>query len=62
MIETRYVDHVGAYVILPFHRGATCYLNSLIQSMYMTPELREGMFSIDPVELGVDLVSFIRMK
>lgn len=39
-----------------FRRGATCYLNSLIQVMYMTPELRDGIFSIDPNELGLNLV------
>lgn len=38
-------------------RGATCYLNSLIQVMYMSPELRQGLFSIDPMELGLGLVS-----
>ncbi len=38
------------------NQGATCYLNSLIQAMYMTPELRFSMFSIDPAELGVDVV------
>ncbi|KAJ1407377.1 hypothetical protein B484DRAFT_313946, partial [Ochromonadaceae sp. CCMP2298] len=32
------------------NRGATCYLNSLIQAMYMTPELRAGIFAIDPVQ------------
>ena len=25
--------------------------------MYMTPELRTGMFGIDPMELGVSVVS-----
>eukprot|EP01032_Pedospumella_encystans_P025073 gene25073-28345_t len=39
------------------NQGATCYLNSLIQSMYMTPELRAGLFNVDPTDLGVDLVS-----
>lgn len=38
-------------------RGATCYLNSLLQAMYMTPELRAGLFSIDPNDLGVQFVS-----
>eukprot|EP01035_Chromulina_nebulosa_P021140 gene21140-27392_t len=37
------------------NQGATCYLNSLLQSMYMTPELREGIFSLDPDELGVNI-------
>lgn len=35
------------------NQGATCYLNSLIQALYMTPELRQGLFAIDPIELGV---------
>eukprot|EP01035_Chromulina_nebulosa_P064927 gene64927-88816_t len=35
------------------NQGATCYLNSLIQAMYMTPELRNGLFQIDPDELGI---------
>lgn len=39
------------------NQGATCYLNSLLQSMYMTPELRHGLFKINPTELGVDQVS-----
>lgn len=29
------------------NQGATCYLNSLIQLMYLTPELRTGLYSID---------------
>ena len=38
------------------NQGATCYLNSLIQSMYMTPELRHGLFGIDPADLGVQFI------
>jgi ubiquitin carboxyl-terminal hydrolase 40 len=41
------------------NQGATCYLNSLLQSMYMTPELRFGLFQIDPVDLGVEYVSHL---
>lgn len=26
------------------NQGATCYLNSLIQSLYMTPEFRRGIY------------------
>lgn len=37
-------------------RGATCYLNALLQALYMTPELRDGLFSVDPRALHVDLV------
>ena len=40
------------------NQGATCYLNSLLQSMYMTPELRDRLNAVDPVaELGALLVS-----
>ncbi len=38
------------------NQGATCYLNSLIQSLFMTPELRRGLFAVDPVDLGLDNV------
>ena len=38
---------------IPTHTGATCYLNALLQCLYLTPELREGLFSIDPSDLGV---------
>ncbi len=38
------------------NQGATCYLNSLLQSLYMTPELRRGVFSINPLDLGVQYV------
>ena len=48
-----------AVYVLYVCRGATCYLNSLIQAMYMTPELRLGLFAIDPAELGVDVDAMI---
>ena len=45
------------------NQGATCYLNSLIQAMYMTPELRFGLFSVDPKDLGVQLLEeFLQEK
>jgi ubiquitin carboxyl-terminal hydrolase 47 len=31
--------HVGLY-----NQGATCYLNSLLQTLYMTPEFRQAIF------------------
>jgi hypothetical protein len=34
-------------------RGATCYLNSLIQALYMTPELRAGLFDLSLDDLQV---------
>ena len=39
------------------NQGATCYLNALLQSMFMTPELRNAIFRMDPNELGLSLVS-----
>ncbi|CAM9437789.1 unnamed protein product [Choristocarpus tenellus] len=36
------------------NQGATCYLNALLQAMYMTPELRHGLYAVDPRELGGD--------
>lgn len=27
------------------NQGATCYLNSLLQSLFMTPEFRQGLYS-----------------
>ena len=35
------------------NQGATCYLNSLLQACYMTPEFRGGLYSVDPSELNV---------
>ncbi|XP_032823610.2 ubiquitin carboxyl-terminal hydrolase 40 isoform X1 [Petromyzon marinus] len=32
--------------------GATCYLNSLLQTLFHTPEMREAIFSLKPEELG----------
>lgn len=34
------------------NQGATCYLNSLIQTLLLTPELREELFRLGPAELG----------
>ena len=39
------------------NQGATCYLNSLIQAMYMTPELRFGLYAINPGDLGFHLLN-----
>jgi Ubiquitin carboxyl-terminal hydrolase len=35
------------------NQGATCYLNSLLQTLYMTPELRHGLYAVDPEHLGL---------
>eukprot|EP01119_Soliformovum_irregulare_P011982 TRINITY_DN3073_c1_g1_i2.p1 TRINITY_DN3073_c1_g1~~TRINITY_DN3073_c1_g1_i2.p1 ORF type:complete len:1102 (+),score=434.53 TRINITY_DN3073_c1_g1_i2:50-3355(+) len=42
----------GALVGL-LNQGATCYLNSLIQSLYMTPEFKSEIYAMTPEELGV---------
>ncbi|CAN0015052.1 unnamed protein product, partial [Ectocarpus fasciculatus] len=34
------------------NQGATCYLNALLQAIYMTPELRHGLYAVDPKDLG----------
>ncbi|XP_071040771.1 ubiquitin carboxyl-terminal hydrolase 40 isoform X3 [Parasteatoda tepidariorum] len=34
------------------NQGATCYLNSLLQTLVYTPEFREGLFGIPEAELG----------
>ena len=31
------------------HQGATCYMNSLLQSLFMTPEFRAGVYAIPVV-------------
>ena len=33
------------------NQGATCYLNSLLQTCFMTPEIRETIFSVGPADL-----------
>lgn len=34
------------------NQGATCYLNSIIQTLLLTPEFREQLFRLGPDELG----------
>uniref|UniRef100_A0A3P8ZT64 USP domain-containing protein n=1 Tax=Esox lucius TaxID=8010 RepID=A0A3P8ZT64_ESOLU len=34
------------------NQGGTCYLNSLLQTLFFTPEFREELFSLGPEELG----------
>ena len=34
------------------HRGTTCYLNSLVQLLYMTPELRDRIYALSDDDLG----------
>uniref|UniRef100_H2Z534 USP domain-containing protein n=1 Tax=Ciona savignyi TaxID=51511 RepID=H2Z534_CIOSA len=35
------------------NQGATCYLNSLLQTLFLTPEFREQLFNIGSDELGI---------
>lgn len=39
------------------NQGATCYLNSLIQVMYMTPELRSAIYNLPLYESSLDIPS-----
>ena len=41
------------------NQGATCYLNSLLQSLYMTPEFRSAIFkwSYDEEKVPLDIYS-----
>lgn len=34
-----------------FVRGATCYLNSLLQALYMTSEFRQGIYDLVPDQI-----------
>merc|ERR1719249_366621 len=36
------------------NQGATCYLNSLIQTLFLTPEFRRELFSLSRSEVGLD--------
>jgi len=36
------------------NQGATCYLNSLLQALYLTPEIRQGLYDLTDDELGLD--------
>jgi uncharacterized UBP type Zn finger protein len=51
-------DESDFYAYLPMsaglqNQGATCYLNSLLQSLYMTPELRSALYTweYDPARM-----------
>jgi hypothetical protein len=39
-------------------RGATCYLNALVQTLYMTPPFRNGLYQLTAEDLGHKLVTF----
>ena len=36
------------------NQGSTCYLNSLIQTLFMTPEFRSKLYKLDEEELGYE--------
>jgi len=38
------------------NQGATCYLNSLIQTLYMTPDFRKSIYELTPDDLGLQKV------
>ncbi len=44
----------GKFVGL-LNQGATCYLNSLVVSLFMTPEIRRGLYSLSAADLVVPL-------
>jgi len=48
VIETSGIQFKGL-----MNQGATCYLNALLQSLYFTPELREGIYQLTADELGM---------
>ena len=35
------------------NQGNTCYMNSLLQALHLTPELRAGIYALSPAELNV---------
>ena len=35
------------------NQGATCYLNSLLQALFLTPEFRQALFDLDETDIGV---------
>ena len=44
------------------NQGATCYMNSLFQAHFMTPEFRGAIFDIDPEVLGVKQLEAMRSE
>lgn len=48
--------NADAFARAASHRGATCYLNSLIQTMFMTPEFRKAILAIKGTDLGVEYI------
>ena len=39
------------------NQGATCYLNSLIQTLFLTPEFRQQLFMLNPDEVGLSYLN-----
>jgi ubiquitin carboxyl-terminal hydrolase 40 len=43
----------GSNLVGLLNSGATCYLNSLLQVLYLTPAFRHGIFALDEAALGL---------
>ncbi|XP_074622517.1 ubiquitin carboxyl-terminal hydrolase 40-like isoform X2 [Acropora palmata] len=43
------------------NQGATCYLNSLLQTLFFTPEFRNGIFQLGPGDLKYEQSSKVRV-
>lgn len=41
------------------NQGATCYLNSALQSLFMCPEFRTRVLQLSPDELNVSVRTFV---
>mmetsp|Transcript_18090 Transcript_18090/g.13040 ORF Transcript_18090/g.13040 Transcript_18090/m.13040 type:complete len:107 (+) Transcript_18090:21-341(+) len=45
------------------NQGATCYLNSLFQSLFMTPQFRQAIFELPLCEGSIDkMADFVKGK
>jgi ubiquitin C-terminal hydrolase len=54
--------YISCFNINAIIRGATCYLNSLVQSMYMTPEMRYSLFKLDFEEENLNAKESIKQN
>jgi hypothetical protein len=52
--KKRPTDPLGAAGFVGLvNEGATCYLNALLQALYMTPEFRTALFALSPADLRI---------